>query len=65
MLDYKSIIIKRYALGMSYKALAEKFGVSKSGINDFNRAFEKREKLSFPPSEGITNYAIHEFDIRA
>ena len=41
MLDYKSIIIKRYALNMSYKELAEEFSASKSGINDFIRAFEK------------------------
>ena len=25
MLDYKSIILKRYALGLSYKELAEEF----------------------------------------
>ena len=31
MLDYKSIIIKRYALGLSYKELAEEFSASKSG----------------------------------
>ena len=37
MLDYKSIIIKRYALKMSYKELAEEFSASKSGINDFIR----------------------------
>ena len=30
MLDYKSIIIKRYALGLSYKELAEEFSASKS-----------------------------------
>ena len=48
MLDYKSIIIKRYALGLSYKELAEEFSASKSGINDFIRAFEKCEKLSYP-----------------
>lgn len=57
MLDYKSIIIKRYALGLSYKELAEEFSASKSGINDFIRAFEKCEKLSYPLPEGITNYA--------
>lgn len=45
MLDYKSIIIKRYALKMSYKELAEEFSASKSGINDFMRAFEKCEKF--------------------
>lgn len=33
MLDYKSIIIKRYALGLSYSELAKEFGASKSGIN--------------------------------
>ena len=60
MLDYKSIIIKRYALGKSYKELAEEFDASKSGINDFMRAFEKCEKLSYPLPEGITNYAIYE-----
>ena len=55
MLDYKSIIIKRYALGLSYKELAEEFSASKSGINDFIRAFERCEKLSYPLPEGITN----------
>ena len=60
MLDYKSIIIKRYALGLSYKELAEEFSASKSGINDFIRAFERCENLSYPLPEGITNYAIYE-----
>lgn len=60
MLDYKSIITKRYALGMSFKELAEEFNASKSGINDFIRAFEKCEKLAYPLPEGITNYAIYE-----
>ena len=64
MLDYKSIIIKRYALNMSYKELAEEFSASKSGINDFIRAFEKCEKLSYPLPEGITNYAIYELVYR-
>ncbi|MGN0371967.1 MAG: hypothetical protein ACI4F3_04060 [Enterocloster sp.] len=60
MLDYKSIITKRYALSMSYKELAEEFSASKSRINDSIRAFEKCEKLSYPLPEGITNYAIYE-----
>ena len=60
MLDYKSIIIKRYALGLSYKELAEEFSASKAAINDFIRAFERCEKLSYPLPEGITNYAIYE-----
>ena len=59
MLDYKSIIIKRYALHMTYKELAEEFNASKSGINDFIHAFEKCENLSYPLPEGITNYAIY------
>lgn len=60
MLDYKNIIIKRYALNLTYKELADEFGASKSGINDFMRAFEKCDKLSYPLPEGITNYAIAE-----
>ena len=60
MLDYKNIIIKRYALDLSYRELAEEFSAIKSGINDFIRAFERCEKLSYPFSEGITNYAIYE-----
>ena len=60
MLDYKNIIIKRYALNMSFQQLAKEFGASKSGINDFIRAFERCEKLSYPLPEGITNYAISE-----
>ena len=60
MLDYKNIIIKRYALNLSYKELAEEFGASKSGVNDFIRAFEKCDKLSYPLPDGITNYAISE-----
>ena len=63
MLDYKSIIIKRYALGLSYKELAEEFSASKSGINDFIRAFERCEKLSYPLPEGITNYASEKEDL--
>lgn len=60
MLDYKNIIIKRYALNLSFKELAKEFGASKSGVNDFIRAFEKCDKLSYPLPEGITNYAISE-----
>ena len=60
MLDYKNIIIKRYTLNLSFKELAEEFGASKSGVNDFIRAFEKCDKLSYPLPEGITNYAISE-----
>lgn len=52
MLDYKNIIIKRYTLNLSFKELAEEFGASKSGVNDFIRAFEKCDKLSYPFRKG-------------
>lgn len=60
MLDYKDIIIKRYALSLSGSEIARQLGVSKSGVNDFLRAFEKCEKLSYPLPSGITNYGIAE-----
>ena len=37
MLDYKDIITKHYALGMSGRKIAESLKVSKSGVNDFLR----------------------------
>lgn len=60
MLDYKNIIIKRYALSLSGSEIARQFGVSKSGVNDFLRAFDKCESLSYPLPPGITNYGIAE-----
>lgn len=60
MLDYKDIIIKHYVLEMSGSEIARQLNVSKSGVNDFLRAFEKCETLSFPLPEGITNYGIAE-----
>lgn len=60
MLDYKNIIIKRYALSLSGSEIARQLGVSKSGVNDFLRAFDKCESLSYPLPPGITNYGIAE-----
>ena len=60
MLDYKDIIIKHYGGGMSGGELAAKGLGSKSGINDFLRAFEACEKIGYPLPEGITNYGIAE-----
>lgn len=60
MLDYKDIITKRFLLGMSGSSIAGLAGVSVSGVNDFLRAFEKCDKLSYPLPEGITNYGIYE-----
>lgn len=58
MLDYKDIITRHYALGMSGMAIAEALNVSVSGVNDFLRAFNACETISFPLPTGITNYGI-------
>ena len=46
MLDYKDIITKHYALSMSGTKIAQSLGVSKSGVNDFLRAFKECKALS-------------------
>ena len=48
MLDYKDIFTKHYALGMSGRKIAESLKVSKSGVNDFLRAFQECPVLSYP-----------------
>ncbi len=58
MLDYKDIITKHYALGMSGMAIAKSLNVSPSGVNDFLRAFKACDKLGYPLPQGITNYGI-------
>lgn len=60
MLDYKTIIIKRYALNLSGTQIARDLSCSKSGVNDFLKRFEECETLSFPLPDGITNYGIAE-----
>lgn len=60
MLDYKDIIISYYVLNMSGSEIARQLGCSKSGVNDFLKAFKQCEDLSFPLPEGITNYGIAE-----
>ena len=57
-LDYRDIIIKHYALSMSGSEIARQAGYSKSGVNDFLRAFKKCEDLQYPLPTGITNYGI-------
>lgn len=59
MLDYKDIIIRRYAFGYSGADIATQLKCSKSGVYDFLSAFEKSD-LSYPLPEGITNYGIYE-----
>ena len=58
MLDYKDIIAKHYALGMSGGQIAASLGASKSGVNDFLRAFKECKTLGYPLPQGITNYGI-------
>jgi transposase len=60
MLDYKDIVTKHYALKLSGREIAALCGVSKSGVNDFLKAFEECEAIDYPLPEGITNYAIYE-----
>ena len=60
MLDYKSILVKRFALGMSGRDIAKELGCSKSGINKFLVAFSKCDTLGYPLPREITNYAIHQ-----
>lgn len=60
MLDYKDIVTKHYALKLSGREIAALCGISKSGVNDFLKAFERCEIISYPLPEGITNYAIFE-----
>ena len=54
MLDYKDIIIKYYALGMSGREIARTLSVSKTGVNSFLNAFKECKTLSYPLPEGIT-----------
>lgn len=58
MLDYKGIITKHYALGMSGREIARTLSVSKTGVNNFLNAFKECETLKYPLPEGITNYGI-------
>ena len=60
MLDYKDIITKHYALGMSGMAIAKSLNASPSGVNDFLRAFKECKALDYPLPQGITNYGIAE-----
>lgn len=58
MLDYKDIITKHYALGMSGMAIAKSLNASPSGVNDYLRAFKECKNMGYPLPEGITNYGI-------
>lgn len=48
MLDYRTIIIKRYALNLSGREIAKQIGASKSGVNEFLKSFEECNAISYP-----------------
>ena len=58
MLDYKDILTKHYVLRMSAREIAQQIEASKSGINDFLKAFRECEALDYPLPPGITNAGI-------
>ena len=58
MLDYKSILSKRYVLRLSIREIAKQTGSGKSGVADFLTAFEACEELDYPLPPGITNTGI-------
>lgn len=60
MLDYIKIINCSKGFSMSGSEIAKSLGFSKSGVNDFLRAFNKCPTLEFPLPAGITNQAVHE-----
>ena len=60
MLDYKDIITKHFVLGLPGAEIARQTNTSKSGVNDFLRAFKASGRISLPLPEGITNYGVHE-----
>ncbi len=60
MLDYKTIITMHYGLHASGRQIAIQLGVSKSGVNDFLKAFEANGVLSYPLPQEITNIGIYE-----
>ena len=51
MLDYKDIITKYYVAGWSGSEIARPTGASKSGVNDFLKAFKTCERITFPLPE--------------
>ena len=58
MLDYKDILQKHYVLHMSSREISRQANVSKSGVNDFLKAFRECKELDYPLPFGITNEGI-------
>lgn len=58
MLDYKDILQKYYVLHLSAREISRQLNVSKSGVNDFLKAFRSCKDLEYPLPSGITNAGI-------
>lgn len=58
MLDYKNILQKHYVLHLSSRDISRQMNVSKSGVNDFLKAFKACKELDYPLPFGITNEGI-------
>ncbi len=58
MLDYKDILTKHYVLHLSSREISRQSDVSKSGVNDFLKAFRECKDLDYPLPPGITNAGI-------
>ena len=58
MLDYKDILQKHYVLHLSSREISRQTNVSKSGVNNFLKAFKACKELEYPLPFGITNEGI-------
>lgn len=58
MLDYKDILQKHYVLHLSSREISRQTNVSKSGVNNFLKAFKACKELDYPLPFGITNEGI-------
>ena len=58
MLNYKDILVRSYVLHQSGSQIARELNCSKSGVNDFLKAFRESEKITYPVPENITNEGI-------
>ena len=53
MLDYKDILTKHYVLHLSAREISKQSNASKSGVNDFLKAFRECEDLDYPRTARI------------
>ena len=48
MLNYKDILVRSYVLHQSGAQIASDLKCSKSGVNDFLKAFRECDRISYP-----------------